>query len=333
MPAALHVAAISPRAVYERGQLWCSVMLAGVYPLDSCSVISYSNSIMSNQMTVLEFFKLFPDNDTCLEHLMKTRYGNPLTCPKCEKTSKFSKHGKRPVYQCQWCSHQVSPMAGTPFESSRTPLVKWFYAMYLFTTSRHGVAAKELQRQIGVTYKCAWRMCHEIRKYMGEVDGIPPMTDHIEVDETYIGGKRPKVKGFTGRGAKGKTVVMGILERGGEIYTQVVPSAAGKNLIPPIVNNVPKGTKVSTDEWAPYKVLTGLGYRHATVEHRSKEYARGEVHVNGLEGFWAQLKRSINGTHIHVSRKHLPAYLAEFEYRFNMRHHPQWMFHRLMMSF
>jgi len=288
---------------------------------------------MATTFTVQDFFRRFNTDEACLEHLMQVRYGDSIECPKCGKDRKFHKLSKVPAYACSNCGHHIHPMVGTPFERSRTPLQKWFYAMYLFTTSRHGVAAKELQRQIGVTYKCAWRMCHEIRKYMGEVDGIPPMTDHIEVDETYIGGKRPKVKGFTGRGAKGKTVVMGILERGGEIYTQVVPSAAGKNLIPPIVANVPKGTKVSTDEWAPYKALTGLGYRHATVEHRSKEYARGEVHVNGLEGFWAQLKRSINGTHIHVSRKHLPAYLAEFEYRFNMRHHPEWMFHRLLMSF
>ena len=283
--------------------------------------------------TVHEFFQRFPDDDTCLDHLMKVRYGETLDCPGCGVNGKFHRLRKRPVYSCQWCGHQISPMEGTPFERTHTPLTKWFYAMYLFTTSRHGVPAKELQRQLGVTYKTAWRMGHQIRKYMGEVDGIPPMTGHVEVDETYVGGRRPKIKGFTGRGAKGKTVVFGILERDGDLYTEVVPSAAGKSLIPPIVKHVPRGTRVSSDEWAPYRVLPSLGYKHDTVDHSAKEYARGDIHVNTLEGFWSMLKRSIRGTHIHVSRKHLPKYLGEFEYRWNSRHAPETMFERLLMSF
>ena len=288
---------------------------------------------MAKAPTVQDFFKKFPTDEACLEHLMMLRFGNPMYCPKCGAEGQFAKLKKLPAYACPTCGHHIHPMVGTPFERSRTPLQKWFYAMYLFTTSRHGVPAKELQRQLGVTYKTAWRMGHEIRKYMGDVDGTPPMTDHVEVDETYVGGRRPKIKGFTGRGAKGKTVVFGILERGGDLYTEVVPSAAGKSLIPPIVKHVPKGTRVSSDEWAPYRVLPSLGYKHDTVEHRAKEYARGDVHVNTLEGFWSMLKRSIRGTHIHVSRKHLPKYLGEFEFRWNLRHAPETMFARLLMSF
>ena len=212
-------------------------------------------------------------------------------------------------------------------------LQKWFYAMYLFTTTRHGVPAKELQRQLSVTYKTAWRMGHEIRKHMGDTDGTPPMTDHVEVDETYVGGRRPRVKGYTGRGAKNKTVVFGILERDGELFTKVVPSASRKSLLPPILENVPEGTRISSDEWGPYRVLPKLGYRHETIDHSAKEYARGDVHVNSLEGFWSILKRSIRGTHVHVSRKHLPKYLGEFEYRYNMRKHPEVMFARLLLSF
>jgi transposase-like protein len=288
---------------------------------------------MAKMFTVLDFYKRFPDDDSCLDHLMRLRHGNPLYCPKCGVEGQFAKLKKVPAYACSTCGHHIHPMVGTPFERSRTPLQKWFYAMYLFTTSRHGVPAKELQRQLGVTYKCAWRMGHEIRKYMGKIDGIPPMTGHVEVDETYVGGRRPKIKGFTGRGAKGKTVVFGILERGGELYTKVVPDASRRSLIPPIVENVPKGTRVSSDEWAPYRILPSLGYKHDTVDHRAKEYARGDVHVNSLESFWSILKRSIRGTHVHVSRKHLPKYLGEFEYRYNMRHHPEAMFARLLLSF
>ena len=287
---------------------------------------------MARSSTIQDFYKRFPDDDACLAHLFTLRFGTEFPCPKCGEIGKFRRLRKMPAYTCN-CGHHIHPMKGTPFERSHTALQKWFYAMYLFTTTRHGVPAKELQRQLGVTYKTAWRMGHEIRKYMGTVDGEPPLTGHVEVDETYIGGRRPKEKGFTGRSAKGKTVVFGILERGGELYTSVVLSASGKSLIPHILAQVPKGTRISSDEWAPYRVLTGLGYKHETVEHKSKEYARGDVHVNTLESFWAILKRSIRGTHIHVSGKHLPKYLGEFEYRYNMRKMPELMFDRLLRSF
>ena len=161
---------------------------------------------MSKMPTVQDFFRNFPDDDTCLEHLFKVRFGDDPACPKCGEFGKLRRLRKMPAYTCN-CGHHIHPMAGTPFESSHTPLQKWFYAMYLFTASRHGVPAKELQRQLGVTYKTAWRIGHELRKYMGRIDGDPPLTDHVEIDETYVGGRRPKIKGFTGRGAKGKTVV------------------------------------------------------------------------------------------------------------------------------
>lgn len=144
---------------------------------------------MAKQFTVTDFFKRFPDDDSCLNHLMSIRYGFELDCPKCSRHGKLSRIKKQPAYQCAWCGHHIHPMAGTSFERSRTPLQKWFYAMYLFTTSRHGVPAKELQRQLGVTYKCAWRMGHEIRKYMADTDGDPGPSGHVEIDETYVGGK------------------------------------------------------------------------------------------------------------------------------------------------
>ena len=287
---------------------------------------------MAATFNIQDFFRRFPDDGACLDHLFRLKYGIEPACPKCGEIGAFHRLKKMPAYTCN-CGHHIHPMVGTPFEKSRTSLQKWFYAMYLFTTTRHGVPAKELQRQLGVTYKTAFRMAHKIREYMGSVDGEPPLTGHVEVDETYIGGRRPKIKGFTGRGAKGKTVVFGILERGGELYTSVVPSASAKSLIPHIQRQVPMGTRVSSDEWAAYRSLSKIGYVHETVDHQAKEYARGDVHVNTLESFWAILKRSIRGTHIHVSRKHLPKYLGEFEYRYNMRKHPELMFPRLISSF
>ena len=289
---------------------------------------------MAKAPTVQEFFNKFSTDEACLEHLMMLRFGNPLYCPKCGAEGQFAKLKKLPAYACPTCGHHIHPMVGTPFERSRTSLQKWFYAMYLFTTSRHGVPAKELQRQLGVTYKTAWRMGHELRKYMAKIDGDPPLTGHVEVDETYVGGKRAGAKqGFTGRAAKGKTIVFGILERDGELFTKVVPNASQKSLITPILEQVPVGTRISSDEWPPYKILSRLGYDHRTVEHGRKVWASGDTHVNTLEGFWSMLKRSIRGTHIHVSRKHLPKYLGEFEFRWNSRHAPETMFERLLMSF
>ena len=135
-------------------------------------------------LTVREFFRQFPTDDACLEHLWQTRFGDEVECPKCGKVGKFYRLRKEPAYSCPRCGHHIHPMVGTPFEKSRTPLQKWFYAMYLFTTTRHGVSAKELQRQLGVTYKCAWRMGHEIRKYVAKVDGETPLDGAVEADET-----------------------------------------------------------------------------------------------------------------------------------------------------
>jgi transposase-like protein len=126
---------------------------------------------MTMPVTVLEFLKQFPDDAVCLEHLMNTRYGNPLDCPKCCRHGRYSRIRKIPAYQCSWCGHHIHPMAGTPFEKSRTPLQKWYYAMYLFTTSRRRISARELQRQLSVTYKTAWRIGNELRKYMGTIGG------------------------------------------------------------------------------------------------------------------------------------------------------------------
>lgn len=284
---------------------------------------------MNTGPTIQDFFKQFPDDDACLEYLMQLRHGESIDCPKCGKHGKFHRVRRHPAYECAWCGFEIFPMVGTPFHRSHIPLQKWFYAMYLFTTTRHGVPAKELQRQLGVSYPSALRMSHVIREYMGNLDGEPPLTGHVEIDEAYIGGKR---KGTRGRGAAGKSVVFGILERGGQLYTKVVPDASRKSLIPEIVRQVPVGTRISSDEWRPYCILSALGYDHDVVSHGAKEYVRGDTHVNSLEAFWAMLKRSIRGTHIHVSQQHLPKYLGEFEYRYNRRNRHQTMFAELLAS-
>src|SRR3954454_8339964 len=199
--------------------------------------------IMAKGLTVQDFFKMFPDDDACLEHLMKQRFGNPVFCKKCGNEGQFAKLKKLPAYACPTCGDHIHPMVGTPFENTHTPLQKWFYAMYLFTTSRHGVPAKELQRQLGVTYKTAWQMGHEIGKHMAAVDGNEPLSGVVEVDETMVGGHRP---GKRGRGAAGKTVIVGMIERDGDVMTQVVPNVRKKTLEPIIEAGVKPGSTVYT---------------------------------------------------------------------------------------
>ena len=220
------------------------------------------------------------------------------------------------------------------FDRTRTPLRDWFFVMFQFCTSRNGVAAKEVERQLGVTYKTAWRMCHMIREHMGRVDGDDPIGGFgtaVEVDETFIGGKR---KGKHMRGGAGKTVVLGMLERGGDVMTKVVPNQRAATLKPIVQANVLPGGQLHTDELKSYGGMHLRGYRHMTVNHSAHEYVGfAGASTNTLEGFWAALKRGINGTHIHVSAKHLQKYLGEFEYRYNMRAQPHLMLDRLMVSF
>ena len=284
--------------------------------------------------TLRQFQAQFPTETTCLDHLMRNRFGERHDCAKCGKNAKFYRVKARKVYSCEFCGHQVSPMAGTPFERTRTPLMDWFYVIFLFTASRNGVAAKEVERQIGVTYKTAWRMCHEIRKYMGAVDGNEPIGGEgkeVEIDETLIGGAR--IGAGMGNYRANKTVVIGMVERGGDVVTKVVPSVRKVDLLPVVASTVLAGSEVSTDQNHSYKNLPAMGYSHSAVNHNQDEWVRGNTHVQTIEGFWSQLKRSINGTHIHVSGKHLPKYLGEFEYRYNMRHVPHLMLDRLMVSF
>lgn len=282
-------------------------------------------------LTFKEFFKQFPSDEACLKHLMEIRFGLEHTCRKCERPSRFSPVSERRAYACQFCGDHVYPCVGTPFEDSRTSLQTWFYAMYLFATTRHGVSAKELQRQLGVTYKCAWRMGHEIRKHMAAVDGETPLSGQVEVDETMVGGKRPGVRG---RGAAGKTVVFGMMQKDGDVITKVVPNVRRKTLHPHIEAHVEKGAEIHSDELHSYKTLDQKGYTHKTVTHGAEEYVgRDGQHVNSLEGYWSQLKKSISSTHIHVSGKHLEKYSKEFEYRYNSRKNPSLMVSELLTTF
>jgi len=170
-------------------------------------------------VTTAQFFRIYPDDETCLQHLFDVRFGQGFECPSCERDSNWYRIKAERAYSCQWCGHHLHPTVGTPFEKTRTPLQLWFYAIHLFTTTRHGVSGKELQRQLGVTYKTAWRMAKLIREHMADVDGEAPIGGegtNVEIDETLVGGVK---RGTHNRGSAAKTVVVGALERGGDLIT------------------------------------------------------------------------------------------------------------------
>lgn len=278
--------------------------------------------------SIAAFHKRFPDDAACLDHLMRTRYGERLTCFSCQRDARYYRVKARRSYECEHCGYQVYPTAGTPFEQTRTDLKSWFYVMFLFCASRNGVAAKEVERQLGVTYKTAWRMCRLIREYMGAVDGDAPLggSGPVEVDKAFIGGKDKM-------GEDDKAIVLGMAERKGEIITRVVADRTADTVVPHIVANVRPGARVMSDEAYAFRDLGREGFRHESINHKAKEWARGDVHTNTIEAFWANFKRGVKGTYVHVSQKYLQTYLREFEYRHNLRHQPVVMFEILVSAF
>jgi transposase-like protein/predicted RNA-binding Zn-ribbon protein involved in translation (DUF1610 family) len=290
----------------------------------------------SPDFSVREFFARFPDERACLEHIMAVRHGGTkLDCPSCGTVgAQFHKLRDRRVYACPECRFQIAPTANTILHDTRTPLVSWFYAMYLFCTTRHGVSGKELQRQLGVTYKTAYRMGMQIRKLTEKANNFDELlSGHVEIDEAYIGGRAHGVG--TGNYRSQKTTVMAIMERKGRIVARVVPDARTVSLRPIVLENVERGSTVSTDELRSYGLLSSDGYRHGRVNHAQGEYAKYvckslTFHTNTVEGFWRLFKASVRSTHVAISPKHMQRYLDEFSFRVNHRERVNGMFDLLV---
>ena len=280
--------------------------------------------------TLRQFQARFPTEDACLEHLKMVRYGAKHTCAKCDREARYYRVKARRAYECEHCGYQVYPTAGTPFAKTRTSLRDWFYVMFLFTSTRNGVAAKRVEREIGVTYKTAWRMCRLIREYMGYVDGNDALGGSdgatVQIDKTFVGG-------YDKRGEGDKMVVLGMVEEGGNVIAQPIASRRGEHVMPAIVQNVKRGTHIVSDKAYAFQGLSASGFQHTMLNHTAGERTRGPINTNTIEGFWNLVKRGINGTYIAVSQKHMQAYLSEFEFRYNMRHQPHLMFHLLLTSF
>lgn len=272
----------------------------------------WSTIISKMRYTKKQFEAEYPDDDACLEAVFQNRFGDIKFCPSCAAETTFYRVKKRQCYACQWCGYQLHPLADTIFRKTTTPLKDWFYAIYLFSTSKNGVSAKELERHLGVTYKTAWRMCKQIRLLMQQE--TEALQGDIEIDETYIGGKRKLAQKY-----HNKSAVFGMVERNGSAKAKHVKSTGARVLLAEIQQGVTPTANIYSDEWQAYKTLPRRGYNHTTVNHSKLEYVRGTAHTNTIEGFWSQLKRSIDGTYHAVSPKYLQSYVDEFVFRYNFR--------------
>ncbi len=272
-------------------------------------------------MTIRDFEREFPDDNACLEYMFKLKFADK-PCPKCGKVNGFYRVRARKCYACSVCGKQVSPTAGTIFHKSETPLRTWFYCILLMTNAKNGVAALELQRHFGMTYKCAWRIARQIRKVMTDEGGV--LSGIVEADETYIGGKHKFDERFNS-----KTPVLGLVERGGSVKANAVNTASVSNARNFINANVAAEAELHTDTSRIYDHVSRLRL-HQSVNHAAREYARGNVTTNTIEGFWGQLKRSLSGTYHHVSPQHLQHYVDEFAFRYSHRHDVRPLFYAVV---
>ncbi|MDR2955411.1 MAG: IS1595 family transposase [Prevotella sp.] len=276
--------------------------------------------------TLIEIITLFPTEQACVEHLEETIWKGNIVSP-------FDKNSK--VYKCKnnryWCSSTrkyFNVKTNTIFENTKIPLIKWFIAFYYETSHKKGIASHQLAKDIGVTQKTAWFMLQRIRGcYATKVEKEKQLEGVIEIDETFVGGKNKnrhwdkKVKNSQGRSFKDKTPVFGMLQRNGKVIAKVVSDTKTKTLVPHIYQYVAKGSTIYSDEWN-YGNLN-KNYTHDFIRHDMKQYAKGDVYTNGIEGFWSHLKRGIIGIYHNVSRKHLQLYVDEFCFRYNTRNYSQ----------
>lgn len=290
----------------------------------------YMGQIKENDMvakqefnSLIELVEYFDTEEKCREHLKQIRWKDGKYCPYCGSI-KVYEFSNGVTYKCGDCRNKFSIKVGTIFEDSKIPLRKWFMAIYLLTAHKKGISSLQLHRDIKVTQKTAWFMLHRIRHATKTKAFNQPLKNTVEVDETYIGGKErnkhrnKRVKGTQGRNTKTKNVVLGMVERNGNIKAFKIDDATQKTILSKVTEHVVIGTELMTDEYVSYKGLEWL-YKHQYIKHKNGEYVNGSVHTNTAEGFFSQFKRGVLGIYHFVSPEHLDRYLTEFTFRYNTR--------------
>lgn len=266
----------------------------------------------------------FQDADKAREYLEALRWPNGPVCPHCGSVgAHYALQGKahRPgLWKCHDCREQFTVTVGTVFERSKIALHIWLQAVYLLCSSKKGISSHQLHRTLGVTYKTAWFMSHRIREAMTNNPGglLGGGGGTVEADETFWGNNK-KVKGSKGRGYHHKMKVMSLVERGGNVRSFQIHSLSAKTLKAHLVANVAKDANLMTDEFSSYTLAGREFASHGVVRHSAKEYSRGNVHTNTVEGYFSILKRGLVGTFHHVGEQHLKRYVAEFDFRYNHR--------------
>jgi hypothetical protein len=278
----------------------------------------------TQQMTVAQFDKLFPTDDACKQYLTARRWPKGvITCPRCGNENVYRATNKPFHWQCTNCvpkgGYRFSVLVGTIFENTNVPMRIWFKVIYLMLTSKKGIAALQVHRMFGFgSYSTAHYMCHRIRAGLADPK-FRKLMGIVEVDETYIGGKnrnRHWDKRTDGTGGEGKETVVGAVERKGNVVARVIENADTETLNSFIREAISeKVSLIATDEHPGYRQLK----KHKTVRHSAGQYVDGVVHTQTIDGFWSLLKRGIVGNFHKVSRKYLPLYVAEFEFRYNNR--------------
>lgn len=276
--------------------------------------------------SLLEAVRYFSDLEVCNAYMRKIKWPNgTITCPNCgAKGQRIGEIATRHMLRCKDCRKQFSHKVGTIFEDSPLGLDKWFVAVWCIANCKNGISSHELSRALGVTQKTAWFMLHRIRKAM-EVGGIDKFDGPAEADATYVGGKAKNMHKkrreimIQGRGAVGKSIVHGVIQRGecSQVRADVVGSDEAAALVPAVRRHVRQGASIYTDAAPAYNSLA-FTHWHKAIDH-TKEFVRGEIHTNCLENFWSLLKRALGGTYIAVAPFHLFRYTAEQVFRFNNR--------------
>ena len=274
---------------------------------------------------LLDLSERFPDDIECIEFLSNIRWPDGPVCVHCGSSRKIYTMDGGKLFKCADCRRQFSVRIGTIFEDSALPLRKWFMAIYLLMAHKKGISSIQLGKDIGVSQRTAWFMLHRIRFAIKTKSFDKKLTGIIEADKTYIGGKESnkhldkKTKNTQGRSTKTKTVVFGINQRNGIVAAETVKNLTQKTIQGILKEQVSPNANIMTDELNSYNGLDKHFKSHHSINHGLKEYVRGDIHTNGIESFWAILKRGIYGIYHFTSRKHLDRYVDEFEYRFNNR--------------